>query len=68
MRLLEKGEHTAAQLARELGARRNQLYKWQDELAKPGESAFSGKGRRSGAASESLVLRIAFERMIVLQE
>ena len=54
VRLLEKGEQTAAQLARELGVRRNQLYKWQEEVAKRGEAAFPGKGRRPASSNESL--------------
>lgn len=52
VRLLALGEKPAAQLARELGIKRNQLYKWQEEIEKHGEAAFPGKGRRS--SSESL--------------
>ena len=36
----------AAQLARELGIRRNQLYKWKAEVDSHGEKAFPGKGGR----------------------
>ena len=49
VRLLSLGEMPAAQLARELGVRRNQLYKWRDQLAAKGAQAFSGPGRRSSA-------------------
>lgn len=52
VRLLELGEKPAAQIARELGVKRNQLYKWQEEIGKHGEGAFPGHGRRS--SSESL--------------
>ena len=45
VRLLGLGEMPAAQLARELGVRRNQLYKWQTQLSAKGGSAFSGPGR-----------------------
>ncbi len=46
VRLLELGQKPAAQLALELGMRRNQLYKWQKELnAKEGQ-AFRGSGRK----------------------
>ena len=34
VRLLERGDKASAQLARELGVRRNQLYKWQSEKKK----------------------------------
>ena len=32
IRLLEKSEKTGAEIARELGIRRNMLYKWLDEV------------------------------------
>ena len=43
--LLDKGDKEAAQLARELGIRRNQLYKWKAEIDTHGSSAFPGSGR-----------------------
>ena len=45
LRLLGLGQKTAAQLALELGIRRNMLYKWQRDLAKEG-GAFRGSGRK----------------------
>lgn len=45
VRLLERGDRPAAEIARELGIRRNQLYKWQEQLADKGEAAFPGRGR-----------------------
>ena len=33
VRLLERGDKPAADLARELGIKRNQLYKWQEQLS-----------------------------------
>ncbi len=44
--LLDKGDKEAAQLARELGIRRNQLYKWKAEIDAHGAAAFPGSGRR----------------------
>lgn len=53
VRLLERGEKSAADLARELGIRRNQLYKWQEQVnAKGKDEAFPGHGRRAGAEAE----------------
>lgn len=46
IRLLQEGNKPAADLALELGVRRNQLYKWQEELNKHEEAAFPGHGRR----------------------
>ena len=34
VRLLDAGQKPATDLARELGIRRNQLYKWKEELGK----------------------------------
>lgn len=46
VRLLEQGDKESAQLARELGVRRNQLYKWQREVQAHGGQAFPGHGNR----------------------
>ncbi len=53
IRLLEEGKKPAADLARELGIRRNQLYKWKEQKDKRGDSVFPGHGRRAGTSSES---------------
>jgi transposase len=52
VRLLALGEQPAAQLARELGVRRNQLYKWRDQVAAKGDAAFGGQGRRARLPSD----------------
>lgn len=58
IRLLSLGNKPAADLARELGVRRNQLYKWRDELQDKGAgSAFPGHGRRGGADNELAKLK-----------
>ena len=54
VRLLDRGEKPAAQLARELGIRRNQLYKWKEQLAANGAAAFPGRGRKSGAEQDEV--------------
>jgi transposase len=53
VRLLEEGKKPGADLARELGIRRNQLYKWKEEIDKRGEGAFPGKGRRPSTENQS---------------
>jgi len=52
VRLLERGEKPAAELARELGVKRNQLYKWQAQAAAHGKEAFPGSGRQPKPADE----------------
>ena len=63
VRLLDAGEKPAADLARELGVRRNQLYKWKAELTKHGADAFPGMGPRSAAKDEVVRLRKELERV-----
>ena len=36
LKLLKSGEQSGAEIARQLGIRRNMLYKWQQELADQG--------------------------------
>lgn len=66
VRLLERGDKTAADLARELNVRRNQLYKWKEQLAGQGDSAFPGQGRRAGREDE--VARLKRELARVTEE
>jgi transposase len=48
VRLLEQRARPGAALARELGVRRNQLYKWRHEVQLRGEEeAFKGPGRNA---------------------
>ncbi len=66
VRLLERGGKAAADLARELNVRRNQLYKWKEQLAGRGEGAFPGHGRRAGREDE--VARLKRELARVTEE
>lgn len=54
VRLLESGESPGVEIARELGIKRNQLYKWREELKDKGPSAFAGPGRRPLDPSDKL--------------
>jgi transposase-like protein len=64
VRLLERGDKPAADLARELGIRRNQLYKWQEQISAKGkDAAFPGHGRRAGTEAEVAHLRSENERL-----
>jgi transposase len=49
---------------RELGIRRrSQLYKWQDQLSRRGDSAFPGSGQESGGKDELARLRKELEKI-----
>jgi len=45
VKLMEASERPSSEVARELGVRRNQLYKWRDQLSQKGDHAFTGQGR-----------------------
>ena len=63
VRLLKTTDKPAADLARELGIRRNQLYKWQEQLQAKGKDAFPGKGRRAEKDDEIARLTRELERV-----
>jgi transposase len=65
IRLLEQSGRPASEIARELGVRRNQLYKWQEQMRNKGDNAFPGEGRQSG---ESALLRQLRHENTRLQE
>jgi len=53
IRLLEEGKKPAADIARELGIKRNQLYKWKEQRDKQGVAVFPGSGKCSNRGSDS---------------
>lgn len=64
VRLMETTDKPAAEVAMELGIRRNQLYKWKQQLALKGDAAFSGAGRpRAENEPELAVLKRENERL-----
>lgn len=66
VRVMDRGDTSPADLARQLGVRRNQLYKWQRELRLKGDQAFPGK---RGSASKGLTeLEQLRRRITVLEE
>lgn len=53
VRLMEVTDRPASEIAMELGIRRNQLYKWRDQLSIKGEEAFPGKPGRPKKENQS---------------
>ena len=45
VRLMRESDRPASEIAMELGIRRNQLYKWAEQLDSRGGQAFKGRGR-----------------------
>ncbi|UTW44229.1 transposase [bacterium SCSIO 12696] len=53
VRLMEESGRSPAEIAMELGIRRNQLYKWKEQLAEKGEDAFSGRRGRPSQENQN---------------
>jgi transposase-like protein len=58
VRLLDTSRKQPSDLARELGVRRNQLYKWKDQLSRRGKQAFPGQGRRLESSDKAAQGRV----------
>ena len=67
IRLMEESDRSTSEIAMELGIRRNQLYKWQEEHQERGDAAFVGKGR-PGLAAQSEVSRLKQENKRLAEE
>jgi transposase len=63
VRLMESSDKPASDVARQLGVRRNQLYKWKEQLGKRGAKAFPGAGRQQGKVDELTRLRQELEKV-----
>ena len=64
VRRLRETKRPATELAMELGIKRNQLYKWAEQLDSQGEKAFGGRGRpKKEEQSEVTTLRQENERL-----
>jgi transposase-like protein len=63
VRLMESSEKPSSDVARQLGVRRNQLYKWKEQMDKRGAAAFPGKGKRSSQGDEVSRLKRELERV-----
>ena len=65
IRLMDTSDRPSSEVAAELGIRRNQLYKWKEQLEKKGEQSLTGKrGRpRKEDQSELSTLRQENDRL-----
>ena len=60
---MESPGKPAADLVRELGVRRNQLYKWKEQLDRRGTQAFRGAGPRPEISDEVGRLKRELEKV-----
>ena len=64
LRLMEETDQPASEVAMKLGIRRNQLYKWKEQMSKKGDVASSKKGRpKKEDQSEAARLRQENKRL-----
>ena len=68
VRLLEEGEKTAADLAKELGVKRTLLYRWKDQLRERGQEYFQKGPGRPRKDQESEISRLRRELEAVKEE
>ncbi len=61
IRLMNESDKPAAEIAVELGIRRNQLYKWKEQLESEGDVAFSSKKGRPLKENQSKVTTLQQE-------
>ena len=64
LRMMDESDRPASEIAVNLGIRRNQLYKWKEQMMKKGENAFLKKGRpKKEDQSEVAGLRQELKRL-----
>jgi len=64
LRLMEESDRPASIIAMELGIRRNQLYKWKEQMVKKGDVATAKKGRpKKEEQSEAVKLKAENKRL-----
>ncbi len=68
VRLLEQSDRSPTELALDLGVRRNQLYRWQQQLKEQGEAAFKNKLGRPKKEDQSEVSRLRAENRRLREE
>ena len=67
LRLMETSDRPASEIAMKLGIRRNQLYKWKDQMQKKGDVA-SGKRGRPRKEDQSELARLRRENKRLQEE
>lgn len=68
IRLMETSDRSSAEIALELGIRRNMLYKWKEQLEAKGDQAFTSKSGRPAKGQESELARLRAENARLQEE
>jgi len=68
VRLMERSDRPSSEIAMELGVRRNQLYKWKDQLSKKGDEAFTRSVGRPKKEEQSDLVTLRQENARLKEE
>jgi transposase len=68
VQLMSASDEPASEIAAQLGIRRNQLYKWKEQLKEKGDSAFSGQRGRPPKENQSEVTTLRQENNRLREE
>jgi len=67
IRLMDESERPASEIAIQLGIRRNQLYKWKEQMIKTGDVASAKRGRPK-KSDESELTKMKRENQLLKEE
>ncbi len=68
VRLMETSDRPSSELALELGIRRNQLYKWKEQLSQKGDVAFTRTKGRPKKEDQSVMTNLKQENARLREE
>jgi len=68
VRLMEESGRPPAEIAMEQGIRRNQLYKWKEQLTRQGESAFASQRGRPKKEGQNELTTLKQENVRLKEE
>jgi len=68
VRMMETSDRPSSEIAMELGIRRNQLYKWKEQLGKKGDEAFTRSAGRPKREEQSDLVTLKQENTRLKEE
>lgn len=68
LRMMDESDRPSSEIATQLGIRRNQLYKWKDQLQSKGSTAFPGKPGRPLKENQSETSKLREENKRLREE
>ena len=68
VRMMETSDRPSSEIAMELGIRRNQLYKWKEQLSKKGDDAFTRSAGRPKKEEQSDLVTLRQENARLKEE